>query len=88
DEMAFQTFVHNSRWSSKTIAGGLESTQNGKVSGLQNFHYLRDDMNGYVSSSDVTSGIEANDFFIRKIRSSQQEILGQIDARITQGSSS
>lgn len=88
DEMAFQTFVHNSRWRLKTTARGPEVTYNGKVSGLQNFHYLRDDMKGHASSNDVISGMQAGHFFIRKISASQVEIIAQIDTSITQDSNS
>jgi hypothetical protein len=68
DEMAIQTFVHNSRWRSSTRAQGPEARVGEKVASLPNFHILDADMQGSVDIHRALNPTE-HQYFARKFRS-------------------
>jgi len=79
DEMAIQTFVHNSRWSLETRFLGAEQSGDFKVSSYPNFHALDPKMIGSVSSESVRAALP-DQFFARKFDSIRDEaLLNRID---------
>lgn len=68
DEMAIQTFIYNSRWSSGTQVGQVEKLTS-DLSELPNLHYLRPGVSGLVSAEDVEMALLKGAYFIRKLDS-------------------
>lgn len=75
DEMAIQTFVHNSKWSASVIEDDFSDAMVSKVSAIPNYHYLREDMSGFISLDEAMLSVKSNAFFIRKVKSSDVDVL-------------
>lgn len=75
DEMAIPTYVYNTHWSDMTPRRALEYTggKDVKVSHIPNFHWVRPDMDGFVTRDDLNRALLSNQYFIRKMLSSDQE---------------
>lgn len=82
DEMALQTFIHNSRWAEFTPDGGPVRTGNPKVSDLPNFHLLTHEMAGRPGDQDLLSPPD-HAFFARKFSSTHDRgLLDRLDEKI------
>lgn len=79
DEMAIQSFIHNSRWASDTQAGGPELLLGDDISALPNLHYLRPAMFGAATVEDLCAAQKNGAFFIRKV-DSKSSLIQLIDA--------
>ena len=82
DEMAIQTYIHNSHWRLATKNHGVENATVSKVSTIPNFHLLDSEMTGHLANFDPSMRQATGVFFARKFSSSDFPTLDAIDARL------
>lgn len=69
DELAIPSFVYNSPWGFETQNGGLDPANGLSVATYSNFHWLKQDMSGYVSREEIQKARQTGKFFVRKVSS-------------------